>query len=147
MDESGINNNEEFAYGYSPKGKRIYQDKPGHRTQRISILAASQENKFIAPCVLEGYVDKAVFTEYCRRILIPQLRTGQILVLDNASFHKGTEIIDLFTKAGIKVKFLPPYCPHLNKIEKLWSALKMKFRLCLSRFGRDLFRAALEAFA
>jgi transposase len=96
--------------------------------------------------VFDGYVNAKVFEFYCETQLLPQLEPGSVMVMDNASFHKGLKIKELFEKAGVILKFLPPYCPHLNKIEKNWNGLKMKIRQKLESFSGDLFKCAEFAF-
>jgi transposase len=146
-DETGIDNNERYPYAYAKRGVKVLDDKPGHRTERLSILSAYAQGKWIAPMMVEGYVDSKVFETYCEHFLAKSLRSGQILILDNASFHKSPRVIEIFQKVGVQVKFLPPYCPHLNKIEKCWHGLKIKIRQKLTDFSGDLFKSAQFAFA
>ncbi len=75
-----------------------------------------------------------VFEVWIERCLIPNLKPGQILVIDNATFHKGGRIEQLMEAAGCEIWYLPPYSPDLNKIEKSWSWLKSRIRKQLDQF-------------
>lgn len=76
----------------------------------------------------EGTCDANLFNEWLKQMLIPNLIPGQVLILDNASFHKSTESQKLVEAAGCKILFLPPYSPDLNPIEKYWANMKRKVR-------------------
>lgn len=69
-------------------------------------------------------------------MLIPKLKPGQVLILDNASFHRSEESKKLVEAAGCKLLFLPPYSPDLNPIEKCWANLKVKIRELLPKFKK-----------
>jgi len=71
-----------------------------------------------------GTCDTDVFNEWLASELLSQLKPGTVIILDNAKFHKSQLTIDLVRLAGCKLLFLPPYCPHLNPIEKLWATIK-----------------------
>jgi transposase len=75
--------------------------------------------------------------------LIPTLKPGQILIVDNATFHKGGQIIQLIEAAGCQLKYLPSYSPDLNKIERCWSWLKSRIRKQLTQY--ECLRDAIEA--
>ena len=81
--------------------------------------------------------------------LIPTLKPGQILIVDNAPFHKGGNIIQLIEVAGCQLKYLPSYSPDLNKIERCWSWLKSQIRKQLTQYGclRDAMEAVLRTVA
>lgn len=88
-----------------------------------------------------------VFCEYVRHVLIPTLRPGDIVVLDNLSAHKDAEALDLIRAAGAKVWFLPPYSPDLNPIEKMWSKIKEFLRAAKARTFDTLLNAIAAALA
>lgn len=120
--------------------------KFGHRTQRISIAGALNQNHFFAPFVFEGHCDAEMFLMYLNRVLIPFLRPGQYVVIDNASFHKHPAIKSAIENAGCFLIYLPPYSPDLNPIEHHWYAIKNKLRKLLVSFGFDLIKASEFAF-
>ncbi|MFO7033281.1 IS630 family transposase, partial [Limnospira fusiformis CCALA 023] len=78
----------------------------------------------------EGCCNRTVFELWLEFILIPTLKPGQTLVLDNATFHKGGRQAELVEAAQCRLLYLPPYSPDLNKIEKCWSWLKARIRHC-----------------
>jgi len=79
---------------------------------------------FFAPMTFEGTCETNLFNAWLREVLIPELRPGQVLILDNASFHKSLETKRLIEESGCHLLFLPPYSPDLNPIEKCWANLK-----------------------
>ena len=94
---------------------------------------------------IDGATDKEVFREYVRQVLVPTLRPGDIVVLDNLSAHKDAEAIRLMESAGAEVWFLPPYSPDLNPIEKMWSKVKEFLRNAKGRTEELLFDAIAAA--
>jgi transposase len=85
----------------------------------------------LAPLTFEGSCNRALFETWLKNCLIPNLEPGDIIIIDNASFHHGQSIIEIVETAGCEIWYLPPYSPDLNKIENWWAALKtwMKQRL------------------
>lgn len=87
--------------------------------------------------VFKGTCNTAVFNTWLSLVLIPNLRPGQIIIMDNASFHKSAKTKDLIESAGCKLLYLPPYSPELNPIERTWANIKRKIRTFLEA-GQDL---------
>lgn len=141
-DEAGMDQRDEYGYGYSPKGERIEALKSGTRGGRINMIAAYCQRTLLAPFTVEGSCNRTVFETWIETCLIPVLKPGQKLIIDNASFHKGGRIEELLTAAGCEVWYLPPYSPDMNKIEHCWSWLKSRVRKCLTQF--DTLRDAME---
>lgn len=102
----------------------MYSSKPGSRGQRISIIGALRGDNIIASMIYEGYCNSEVFDVYVRECLVPELRPGQTIVLDNVSFHYSENAKQLVEAAGCKFKFLPVYSPDLSLIEHEWHPLK-----------------------
>jgi transposase len=124
MDQTGIENTLDYAYGYCHKSERFMAEKLGHRTERVSLIGAWREGEFLAPMLFEGYTNSELVCGWIEEMLLPEMLPGQILILDNASFHPKKRIQELLAKAGCDVMFLPPYSSDLNKIEKYWARLK-----------------------
>ncbi len=106
------------------------------------MIAAYCEHHLMAPFTIEGACNRIVLETWIETCLIPLLKFGQWLVIDNATFHKGGRIEQLIEQAGCKVLYLPPYSPDFNKIEKCWSWIKSRIRHCLKNF--DSLRDAME---
>ena len=115
-------------YGRAPRGERIYQAVAGKRRERTSIIAASQQNKLVAPLVFQGSCNTEVVDAYFDKVLLPALPPGSVIVLDNARFHQSPTTQKLVEQARCQLLFLPPYSPDLNPIEHLWAAFKTRLR-------------------
>jgi len=146
VDEAGMDNDEMPQRGWAPIGERLYQLKPGASTQRITIIGGLNNNDMIAPLIFEGYTNTAVFIAYLQQVLIPTLKPGQTVVMDNAAFHKSNIIRDLIESAGCFLKYLPTYSPDLNPIEHYWHALKNNLRKKLVQSDFNLIHAAQLVF-
>jgi len=127
-DESGIDDNEVPGKGWAPRGERCHDKKRGTRKTRYNITAALNVNTLFAPFIFEGYSNSAIYETYIERVLIPELRPGMVLIIDNARFHKGKRIQELIEDAGCRLIFLPPYSPDFNPIEHCWHPVKNNIR-------------------
>ena len=132
LDECGVDHRLYREYGRAPRGERIYQEVAGARRERTSIIAASQQNKLVAPLVFQGSCNTEVVDVYFEKILLPALPPGSVIVLDNARFHQSPTTQKLVESAGCRLLFLPPYSPDLNPIEHLWAAFKTRLHKDLS---------------
>ncbi len=142
IDEAGMDNREDYGYGWNEKGQRFHALKSGRRQGRVNMIAAYSDGKLFAPFTVEGAFNRTVFETWLETCLLPSLKPGQIVIADNATFHKGGRIKELIEAAGSQLKYLPPYSPELNKIERCWSWLKSRIRKQLIQF--DCLRDAME---
>lgn len=126
MDESGIDQGITRRLSRSLRGQKVYGKISGKRTKRQSILAAKVNNKIIAPMIFEGTCYTELFEAWVEQVLIPELKPNQVIIMDNAAFHKSKRTKELIESAGCQLLFLPPYSPHLNPIEQFWGVLKRK---------------------
>lgn len=126
MDEAGVEDTLSYAWGWSAKGERCWGERLGHRTQRISIVAAWCGGKLFAPLTFEGYCDSALIEAWFEQQLCPLLRPGQVVILDNAAFHRHGVLGALLAAVDCTLLPLPAYSPDLNKIEPQWNMLKRK---------------------
>ncbi len=106
------------------------------------MIAALCNQNLIAPFTVEGACNRTVFEIWLETCLLPKLEPGQVVVMDNATFHKGGRIQELIQSAGCELLYLPPYSPDLNDIEKCWSWLKSRIRKKLEQF--NCLRDAIE---
>jgi transposase len=149
VDESGMDERDNYGYGYSPCGERFYDLKSGRRQGRINMLAGYRDGQLIAPFTVEGSCNRTVFETWLETCLIPVLRPGQWVILDNATFHHGGRIAQLIEAAGCQIVYLPPYSPDLNRIEKCWAWLKSRIRKWLPQSPslRDAMESVLKQVA
>lgn len=96
---------------------------------------------------IPGATNAVIFRTYIREVLLPTMKAGDVLVMDNLSAHKNAETLDLLEAAGVEVRFLPPYSPELNPIEMMWSKVKNLLRAAEARNKEDLLRAIGESLA
>ena len=94
---------------------------------------------------IDGAMSGDVFREYVRQVLVPTLRPGDVVVLDNLSAHKNRKAIELIESVGAEVRFLPPYSPDFNPIEKMWSKVKEFLRAAKARTFDALLAAIANA--
>ena len=137
-----MDSRDDYAYGYSERGKRFYALKSGKRQGRVNMIAAYCQNQLMAPFTVEGACNRTVFETWLESCLLPVLKPGQVVIIDNATFHKGGRVKELIEKVGCQLLYLPPYSPDLNKIENCWSWLKSRIRHCLKKF--NCLRDAME---
>ena len=116
VDESGMDERDNYGYGYAPSGDRFYDLKSGRRQGRINMIAGYRDRQLIAPFTIEGACNRTVFEIWLETCLIPVLRPGEWVIIDNATFHHGGRIAQLIESAGCQVVYLPPYSPDLNRI-------------------------------
>jgi transposase len=124
IDEAGVDNTLNYVYGWSLKGTRCLAEKLGHFTERVSMIAAWCQGKVFAPMTFTGYCDSRVVETWFEQVLIPTLVPGQVVILDNASFHRKASLQKLLEPLGCRLLALPPYSPDLNFIEPLWNRIK-----------------------
>ena len=129
VDECGLNKDLKRLYGRCQRHHRLYDDISGKRiSPRISMIAAYCNGSICAPFRFDGYTDSKVFNLWLQHCLLPELKPNQIIIMDNATFHKSDETQELIASAKCQLLFLPPYSPDLNKIEPQWANLKQGVR-------------------
>ena len=143
VDEAGIDNREDYPYGYCKIGQRFYALKSGKRTERVSWIAALKEGNLFAPITFAGACNRDLFEMWLEQCLVPQLQRGDVIVIDNASFHHSQASEEIVAQAGCEIWYLPPYSPDLNKIEHWWFVLKNWMRQRWNEF--DSFRDCVDA--
>lgn len=103
IDEAGVENTLDYAYGWSLKGTRCRAGKLGHFTERVSMIAAWCMGEVFAPMTFTGYCDSRVVETWFERVLLPTLQSGQTVILDNASFHRRAKLQALLGPLGCRL--------------------------------------------
>jgi len=126
--------------GWGPKGERLRGYAPhGHwRTQ--TFLGALRCDQLTAPCVFDGPINGECFRAYVEQQLVPTLKPGDIVVLDNLGSHKSAALRRTIKAAGARLWYLPPYSPDLNPIEQAFSKIKHWMRIAQKRTTQDTWR-------
>jgi transposase len=145
IDESGANTSMTRLYGRAPVGERVYDSVPQGSWKTMTMVAALRSDTVTAPFMFEGATDTAAFGTYVEQVLVPQLRQGDVVVMDNLPTHKGLRIKKAIRAVGADVKFLPPYSPDFNPIEKLWSKIKAWLRKVGGRTTEAVYNGVAEA--
>jgi transposase len=116
------------SHGRCLKGERLRMGFPhGHR-KTTTLVAGLRMTGMVAPMVLDGPINGNWFEAYVAQVLVPELRPGDIVIMDNLSSHKRASVQVLIEAAGATLRFLPPYSPDFNPIEKAFSRLKAMLR-------------------
>jgi transposase len=129
----------------SPRGFRAETVEPTGRGQNISTIAAMGLRGVCAPLMIEGAINTEVFDLYVEHMLVPALRVGDIVLLDNVKFHYSERAISLMEAAGAAVWHLPAYSPDFNPIEECISKIKESLRSRKARTKRKLYHALAKA--
>lgn len=130
IDEAGFEASDgERTHAYAPRGKRAHGCISGKRSIRQNVIAGLCDKEIVAPLVYEGTMNALSYERYMIQHLLPKLRAGQIIIQDNARFHKISEALKIELKAHrCQIIYLPPYSPQLNPIERLWAWMKKKLK-------------------
>ncbi len=146
IDESGANLGLTRRFGRARPGQRVREGTPGESGAHYTLVAAVSLQGLEAPALLEGAMDGPAFEVYIEHVLVPTLHRGDIVFMDNLSFHKAPRIRALLESVGARLEYLPPYSPDLNPIELCWSKVKTALRAAKARTFEALVDALTEAF-
>lgn len=133
IDETWTKTNMAPLRGWAPVGTRLVAKVPHGHWNTTTFLAALRHDRIEAPWLLEGPIDGESFQEYVEKILVPTLRPGDVVIMDNLGSHKGKAVRQLIRAAGAKLIFLPKYSPDLNPIEQVFAKLKHLLRKAAAR--------------
>jgi transposase len=120
-------------YGRCPRGERLRVGVPHGHWKTTTFVGALTLRGFIAPMVLDGPVNRVAFETYVAEVLVPELRPGDVVVMDNLSSHKGPRVREMIEAAGAGLRYLPPYSPDFNPIENAFAKLKALLRKAAER--------------
>ena len=127
--------------GRAPRGRRLLAKAPHGHWRTTTMISSVRLDGTTACMTIEGATDTAVFQAYVRAVLVPSLRPGDIVIMDNLAPHKNEQTLALIAAAGATARFLPAYSPDLNPIEMMWSKVKALLRKAQARTAEDLQRA------
>jgi len=141
LDETGANTAMQRTHGYGPKGKRVVGKAPLQGWQSVTFVGALTAAGLAAPWALEGAMDGEWFLAYIEQVLVPALRPGMVVVMDNLPCHKVAGVAEAIRSAGCRLEYLPPYSPDLNPIERAYSKLKRGLRDWAARTVEGVYEA------
>ena len=144
IDESGVRESLIPLRGWALAGTRSTIKQQGKRSRKVNVIGAYTNHKHLATCSFESNCNTDLFNTWLSDHLLPQLQKGAVIIMDNARFHKSRKTKDLIEEAGCKLKYLPPYSPELNPIEKGWANMKNWLRKRLRKIGNIM--EALELY-
>ena len=128
IDETWTATNMARTHGRCPRGERLRMGFPhGHR-KTTTLVAGLRMTGMVAPMVLDGPINGEWFEAYVRQVLVPELRRGDVVIMDTLSSHKRPVVREVIEAVGATVLFLPPYSPDFNPIEKAFAKLKALLR-------------------
>jgi transposase len=133
--------------GRAPRGRRLHAAAPAGHWRTTTMISSMRLDGSTACLTIEGTTDTEVFRTYVEKILLPTLRPGDIVVMDNLTPHKNPQTLALLRQAGAEALFLPAYSPDLNPIEKMWSKVKNRLRSLAARTAEELQKAIATALA
>jgi len=114
--------------GRAPRGARLHAKVPYGHWKTLTFIAGLRADGIVAPCVFDQPINAVSFLAWVEQALVPTLSPGDIVVMDNLSSHKNTDVRAAIRAAGAKLFFLPAYSPDLNPIEQVFSKLKTLLR-------------------
>ena len=124
LDESGFAQDMSRHYGYSEQGTRCYGTQDWHAKGRLNAIGAIVGMTFLTLSLFSASINSDVFYAWLTQDLLPKVKKGAVIVMDNATFHKRADMFQAIQDSGCIAEFLPPYSPDLNPIEKTWSQAK-----------------------
>ena len=133
IDETWAKTNMQRLRGRAPRGERVVGVVPHGHWKTTTLIAALDLSGVRCSTLVDGAVNADVFSSFCAQVLCPQLRAGDLVVMDNLSSHKGQQVRTLVEGVGARPVFLPPYSPDLNPIELAFSKLKQLWRSLAAR--------------
>ena len=135
--------------GRAPKGERLRAGVPHGHWRTTTLVAGLRLSGIDAPMLIDGAINGESFLAYVRQVLVPTLRPGDVVIMDNLGSHKGVAVREAIEAAGAELRFLPPYSPDFNPIENAFAKLKALLRKVAARTRDALWTAvagAIEAF-
>jgi transposase len=145
IDETGASTKMARRHGRAPRGQRLRASVPHGHWKTTTFVGGLRLSGMTAPMVLDGPMNSQCFLAYVEQVLVPTLRPGDIVILDNLAAHKSTAVRDAIEAVGANIRFLPPYSPDLNPIENAFAKLRALLRKAAARTIDQLWTAIAEA--
>jgi len=145
IDESGLSTKMARLRGWAPKGERCRAAIPHGHWKTITFVGGLRLDGFVAPMLLDGPMDGECFLAWVEQMLVPTLRPGDLVVMDNLSAHKVVGVEEAITARGAELLYLPPYSPDFNPIENAFAKFKALVRKAAARTFDTLETAAADA--
>ncbi len=145
IDETGAKTNMVRLYGRAPRGQRLFAPVPYGHWMTTTFVAALRHDEITAPCVFDGPMNGASFLTYVEQFLVPTLRNGDVVVMDNLASHKVAGVRQAIERAGATLRYLPAYSPDFNPIEQAFAKLKAALRKAAARTLEALIEAIANA--
>lgn len=127
--------------GWATRGERLKAKVPHGHWRTLTFLAALRVDRIEAPCVIDGPINGEAFRAYVEQSLVPTLRPGDLVIMDNLGSHKSEAVRAAIRAAGARRFFLPPYSPDLNPIEQVFAKLKHLLRKAQARTVETTWRS------
>jgi len=144
IDETAVTTKMVRHYGRSPRGERLVAGVPHGHWKTLTLVAALRIDGLTAPYVIDGAMDGPSFLAYVDQVLVPTLRKGDIVFMDNLRTHKITGVREAIEAVGAHVRYLPAYSPDLNPIEQMFAKLKHLIRTAEPRDAEATWRKVGE---
>jgi transposase len=141
IDETWASTNMARTRGRAPRGERLRAAIPHGHWKTTTFVAGLRNSGMAAPMVLDGPINGAAFQAYVDQVLVPDLRAGDVVIMDNLSSHKRPGIRAAIEAAGANLLYLPPYSPDFNPIENAFAKLKAMLRKAAERTVEGLWNA------
>ena len=145
IDETGTSTKMARLRGRSPRGERCRAPIPHGHWKSTTFVGALRLSGMTAPMTLDGAMHGAAFTAYVEQVLVPTLRSGDIVVMDNLPAHKPAAVREAIERVGAELCFLPAYSPDFNPIEMAFSKIKALLKKAAARTVTDLWDAIAGA--
>lgn len=141
IDETWAKTNMTRLRGRAPRGQRLIDKRPQGHWKTTTLIAALGMEGIRCSTVVDGAVNGDVFEAFVQQVLLPELRPGDVVIMDNLSSHKRTRIRELIEEKRAELRYLPPYSPDLNPIESIFSKIKQALRSLAARTQEALWNA------
>jgi putative transposase len=128
IDETWTKTNMEPLRGWARRGERLVAKVPHGHWKTMTFVASLRYDRIEAPWLIDGPINGEGFRAYVEKVLVPTLKPGELVIMDNLGSHKGKAVRQAIRSAGAKLFFLPKYSPDLNPIEQVFSKLKHLLR-------------------